>query len=672
MMKAHGSWPTWIVLAIALVFSSLCAAQSQGEENQDSRWFTISTLNEGLGEAPDDVRRATPRESIRSFLRLTNEENFAEAAHVLNLNDLSAEEQQNQGALLTRQLAEVLRRGEWLNASNLSGRQDAAIEDPTGQNPLAGQPRRDIELASLKIEGQDYDIRLGRYRLDDQDPIWLIMPDSITYIPDLYEEYGPSMLEEYIPSSLKESFGILRIWEWIAIPIFLMVIAFVGWGSYHLVELMARWLPSGARSIFAERIKGPMALIMMSLVTQTLLDYVVSFSAVATTTFRVLLIAILAWSAGTIALRLVDTIMLRMTRRLVGEIDDTKPKDERKLLTSLYALRRGIILFTVISVSVYVLSKIQLFETLGLSILASASVLAVLVGIAGQTVLGNILSSFQLSLAKPIRIGDLVMFEGQWCYVEGIFYTFIRLRVWDDRRLIVPVTYFTSKPFENLSVKSAKMYRSLELMLHVSANVELVREKFLAFAKEEDSVVEHHKLLCHVTGQTATAQTLTCYLMTSDPLSGWTAEMNVREKLMAFIRDEHPEWWPREVMVISHHDIAKGDPATRNVKASGDKESSSRSENEKSPDEAAPSSDEEDTAEAGSTEAENPEETGRQKESEEAERSEPFTEKDEAVDEEPNADENSDEAAKKEEAKDDASGHKVEKPRYRVPPSQNE
>ncbi|MGO2991012.1 MAG: mechanosensitive ion channel family protein [Halomonadaceae bacterium] len=604
-MKAHGSWPTWIVLVIALAFSSLCTAQSQGEEDQDSRWFAISTLNEGLDEAPDDVRRATPRESIRSFLRLTNEEKFAEAAHMLNLNDLSAEEQQSQGALLTRQLAEVLRRGEWMNASNLSGRQDAAVEDPTGQNSLAGQPRRDIELASLKIEGQDYDIRLGRYRLDDQDPVWLIMPDSITYIPDLYEEYGPSMLEEYIPSRLKASFGMLKIWEWIAIPIFLLVITFVGWGSYHLVELMARLLPSGARSIFAARIKGPMALIMMSLVTQTLLDYVVSFSAVATTTFRIVLIAILAWSLGTIALRLIDTIMLRMTRRLVGEIDDTKPKDERKLLTSLYALRRGIILLTVISVSIYVLSKIQLFETLGLSILASASVLAVLVGIAGQTVLGNILSSFQLSLAKPIRIGDLVMFEGQWCYVEGIFYTFIRLRVWDDRRLIVPVTYFTSKPFENLSVKSAKIYRGLELILHLSADISVIREKFLAVAKEEDSVVEHHKLLCYVTGQTATAQTITCYLMTSDPLSGWTAEMNVREKLMTFIRDQHPEWWPREVMVISHNDVAKGErPKKAASKADAEQKEHSdedQSEHEESADAASDSSDEERSDESESS-----------------------------------------------------------------------
>jgi len=122
----------------------------------------------------------------------------------------------------------------------------------------------------------------------------------------------------------------------------------------------------------------------------------------------------------------------------------------------------------------------------------------------------------------------------------------------------VPVTYFTSKPFDNLSVKSTKMYRSLTLTLHLSADIRLLREKFLEVAKEEDSVIEHHKLLCYVTAQTGTAQTVTCYLMTSDPLAGWTAEMNVREKLLAFIRDNHPEWWPREIVVISHNDIARG------------------------------------------------------------------------------------------------------------------
>lgn len=558
-MKKSSSWLMWFVLVVTLVFSSVSTAQTQGDESENERWFAIDSLNAGLGEVPEEAKRMSPREAIRSFLTFTESGDYASAAHLLNLNGIDSSEQQARGAELARQLAEVLKRGEWLNASNLPARQDAAIEDTSGQNPLAGAPRRNIELAALKVEGQAYDVRIGRYRINEEDPVWLVMPESVSSIPALYEEYGPSMLESYIPERLKASFGILKIWEWLAIPVFLIAIGTVGMVTYYVVGLVARILPSGVSTIFADQIGVPMAMIVMSLVTQMLLDYVVSFSAIVTTTFRVLLISIMAWGAGTIALRLIDTIMLRMTRRLVGEIDDTKPKDKRRLLTSLYALRRVIILITVIGVSVYVLGQIQLFESLGLSLLASASVLAVLVGIAGQAVLGNILSSFQLSLAKPIRIGDLVIFEGQWCYVEGIFYTFIRLRSWDERRVIVPVTYFTSKPFENLSVKSTKMYRFLELTLHLSADISQVREMFLAYAQEEDNVIEHHKLLCYVTKQTAYAQTVTCYLMTSDPMAGWTAEMNIREKMLAFIRDNHPEWWPREVMVISHEDIARGE-----------------------------------------------------------------------------------------------------------------
>ncbi|RBI68793.1 mechanosensitive ion channel family protein [Vreelandella sulfidaeris] len=562
-MKVISSWLAWGLLVLALTVSSLCVAQTQGGESENLRWFAVDALNGGLGEPPEEANRVTPRESIRSFMELTDQEEYEAAAHMLNLSDLSEGEQREQGRELARKLAEIFQRGEWLSISDLPGREDAVIEDSAGQNPRVGEPRRNIEVSSLKADGETYDIRLGRYRVGDQEPVWLIMPVSVSYIPVLYEQYGPSMLESYIPERFQSSFGLLRIWEWIAIPVFLLFVGMVGWGVHRLIGLMSKWLPAGVSTIFASQIGLPAALITMSLITQMLLDYVVSFSAVATTTFRVLLISILAWGAGTIALRLVDIIMLRMTRRLVGEIDDTKPRDERRLLTSLYALRRVIILITVTGVSIYILGQIQLFESLGLSILASASVLAVLVGVAGQAVLGNILASFQLSFAKPIRIGDLVIFEGQWCYVEGIFYTFIRLRSWDERRVIVPVTYFTSKPFENLSVKSTKMYRFLELTLHLSADIGLVRDKFIEFAKEESNVIEHHKLLCYVTGQTGTAQTVSCYLMTSDPLSGWAAEMNVREKLMTFIRDNHPEWWPREIVVISHHDIARGEQAKR-------------------------------------------------------------------------------------------------------------
>ncbi|MBB3139901.1 mechanosensitive ion channel family protein [Halomonas organivorans] len=548
---------TWILLVVAL--TTVGSSLAQAPDGEKSRWFELESLNTGLGDPSDEVRRQTPREALRSFLTLTEREDFSAAAHLLNLADLAPDEQVTRGAELARQLASVLRRGDWLEPSDLPSRRDAMIVDPSGQHPMAGQPRRNLLLTSLEAAGQTHNIRLARYRVGEQDPVWLITPDSLSYVSALYAEYGPSWLEDHMPPRLQVPLGELRLWEWIALPIFLLLIGLVGWGVHHLMDWLVRRLFRRVSGAFTGRIQTPMAFIAMAFVARLLLDSVVSFSGVVTTTLRILLIIIMAWGVGMVAVRLLDAFLMKMTQRLVGEIDDTKHRDERKLLTSLYALRRSIILVTVVAVIAYVLSQINLFGTLGMTLVASASVLTVLVGIAGQAVLGNILSSFQVSLAKPIRMGDLIVFEGQWCYVEGIFYTFVRLRSWDERRLIVPIRYFVSQPFDNLSTRSPRLYRQIVLTLHLSADVAELRERFIELAKQEEHVVDADKLECHVTAQRETSLEVSCYLMTRDPVGGWIAENNVREQLLAFIRDEHPEWWPREVVVLSRQDVARGE-----------------------------------------------------------------------------------------------------------------
>ncbi|MCW4153048.1 mechanosensitive ion channel family protein [Halomonas sp. 18H] len=555
-MKHMVRWQKWLILVVLLLASTSIAMAHDGASEQG--WYSVDALNSGLGQAPELVDRRTPREAMRTFRNLTEQGEFEAAAHVLNLNDLSPPQQRKRGAQLAEHLATILQRGKWLQISELPSRQDGSVSGSTGQGAQARPAGRTIELASLDTPDHMYDIRLGRYKSGDASPVWLVTPESVAGIPALYEIYGPREFEKYIPASMKDSLGVLKIWEWIALPLVLLAVAMIGKSVHSLLGIIKPLIPTGSRSIFVERIRVPMALIVMSLVTQGVLNYVVSFSAAATTTLRVLLFAVLAWGAGAMALRLVDTIMLKMTRRIVGDIDDTKSQDDRKLLTTLYAIRRVVILVSVTVVTIYVLGQVQLFESLGLSILASASVLAVLVGIAGQAVLGSILSSFQLSLAKPVRVGDLVYFEGQWCHVEGIFFTFIRLRIWNERRLVVPVMYFASKPFENMSAKEAKEYRCVELTLHLSADIEQIREKFVEFAKAEEDVIEHHKLFCCVTAQNAHSQVISCYLMAANPISSWMAEANVREKLLTFVRDEHPEWWPRDVVVLSRQDIAQG------------------------------------------------------------------------------------------------------------------
>lgn len=79
----------------------------------------------------------------------------------------------------------------------------------------------------------------------------------------------------------------------------------------------------------------------------------------------------------------------------------------------------------------------------------------------------------------------------------------------------------------------------------------------------EEQVIDHHKLACFVTGQHEATQEVSFYLMGPEAVGAWEAEAKVREKLLAFIRDQHPEWWPRDVVVLSHHDIARGDIPAR-------------------------------------------------------------------------------------------------------------
>ncbi|CAN0567486.1 unnamed protein product, partial [Ectocarpus sp. 12 AP-2014] len=95
-MKVKGTWSVWLMLVVMVTFSSVSAAQAQGEENEDAQWFNVDAVNVGLGEVPEEVSRATPRESVRSFVELTEKEDFTAAAHLLNLSELSSDEQRSE------------------------------------------------------------------------------------------------------------------------------------------------------------------------------------------------------------------------------------------------------------------------------------------------------------------------------------------------------------------------------------------------------------------------------------------------------------------------------------------------------------------------------------------------------------------------------------------------
>lgn len=530
-----------VFLATALLCTGAVA------QDGSKSWYSAQTLNEGLGRMPEELDLSTPRSAMRAFVEQGRAERFDAAAHVLNLADIDPENQKDDARRIARQLYQVIDRRVWVDWSDLPPRPDAKDTQPAGQNNTPGEIRRDLGIKLFELNGRAYEIRIARYKVgDDGEALWLFTPQTVADVPALHEAYGPRAFEKYIPASWKTQIGGLRIWEWVGLPIMLGMMIAIGWSVNAIITLLSRKAPYPFLQRAFSRAGFPLALFAAAVVAQLVLNLAVSFSGQITSIVYPALIIIMASGVGMAALRIVDAILDRITLRYIGEIDDTRSLEKRELYTSIYALRRIILLLMVGFAVIYVLSQLNLFESIGMTLLASAGVLTVLLGIAGQAVLGNILASLQIALAKPVRIGDSVLFEGNWAYVESIFYTFMRLRTWDERRIIVPVRHFVSHPFENWSVTDARIMRSVRLVLDHDADTDILRDKFKELAAADEGVIDTDYLACYVTSHDDRGQEVSFFAMSPDPSTGWHTEMRLREGLLRFIRQEYPEWWPQE------------------------------------------------------------------------------------------------------------------------------
>ncbi len=520
-----------MVLACLLPLGSVTA-----QEDEANAWYAVDSTVTSLLDITEGLNRRTPRETVRNFMALTKSGKYDNAANFLNLTDLSSDERVKGRSDLARQLGLVIDRQLWADWKSLSARPDAMLETSQANQFMAGQPRRNIGLKMVDLDGQAYEIRLGRYKSEGADPVWLFTPQTVENIPVLYNAFGPRAFELYLPASLKQRVGGLRVWEWIALPLLLSVLLGLGFAISQILRWLGRKASRPLLCQAAEKARTPLALVAMAITAQYLLELGVSLSGLATNIVRPFMIIVIVSGLGVTALKIIDAVLDRVTMRMIGEIDDTDSMDKRELYTSIYALRRIVMLVMVAVAVIVVLIRLNLFESLGVTLLASAGVMTILLGIAGQAVLGNIMASLQIALAKPVRIGDSVLFDGHWAYVESIFYTFLRLRTWDERRIIVPVKHFISQPFENWSVKDARIMKTITLFLDHRADTAVLRNVFIDIAKRDEGVVDHETLAAHVSKHTRHGQEVSFYAMSPDPSSAWSMSMRLREKLLGHVR----------------------------------------------------------------------------------------------------------------------------------------
>jgi small-conductance mechanosensitive channel len=278
-------------------------------------------------------------------------------------------------------------------------------------------------------------------------------------------------------------------------------------------------------------------LLMLILISPTL-HFQVGLQVVVRNLFVVTLTITLAWM-------LINTVFVM--RDLILRPYDLQVKDNLKARVMHTQVNLAVKIFLVIIIITAIVSILMTFEKvrqLGLSIMASAGVLGMIIGFAAQRSIATIFAGFQVAITQPIRIDDVVIVEGEWGWIENITLTYVVVRIWDLRRLVVPTNYFLEKPFQNWTRRSADLLGTVFLYVDYSVPVEEIRRelyRLLAASSLWDGKVWN----VQVTNCAERAVELRCLMSAADAPSAWDLRCEIREKLIDYIRKYHPGSFPK-------------------------------------------------------------------------------------------------------------------------------
>ncbi|RZK78436.1 MAG: mechanosensitive ion channel [Pedobacter sp.] len=223
---------------------------------------------------------------------------------------------------------------------------------------------------------------------------------------------------------------------------------------------------------------------------------------------------------------------------------------ERKVRTQLQFVRKFLVsVIVIIAVSVVLLS-FESMRKIGTGLLTGVGIGGIIIGFAAQKSLGNLLAGFQIAFTQPIRIDDVLIVEGEWGRVEEITLTYVVLNIWDQRRLILPITYFIEKPFQNWTRVSSELLGTVFLYLDYNTPIQPLREKLteiLTSSTQWDKRVN----VVQVTDTKQTNIEVRLLMSARNSSQAFDLRCIVREGMLAYIRDHFPESLPKTRLEVS-------------------------------------------------------------------------------------------------------------------------
>ncbi len=251
-----------------------------------------------------------------------------------------------------------------------------------------------------------------------------------------------------------------------------------------------------------------------------------------------LIIAFVSWLLVKITYVLEDCIVHRF---------DVSQKDNlqaRKIVTQFRVFKR--IVITIVSIIAFgtMLMTFPRVRQLGTTILASAGIIGIVVGMAAQKTIGTFIAGVQIAITQPIRLDDVVIVENEWGRIEEITLTYVVVRIWDLRRLVVPITYFIEKPFQNWTRTTADILGTVFIYVDYTVPFDVVRRQLQKILNESEY---WDKKVCvlQVTNTSERTVELRALMSAADASTAWTLRCQVREKLVDFIAKKYPQSLPR-------------------------------------------------------------------------------------------------------------------------------
>lgn len=332
---------------------------------------------------------------------------------------------------------------------------------------------------------------------------------------------------------------------WLTVTLIVTAVAFVALLLHRLIyALLERRLKRSERFawlLILQKSRGPSALAVVLFAAVAVLRLMPLEADLAQTLIRILqitVIALLTW----IATRVTDILGAVYLRNF--QKDTTDDFTARKQVTQIRILKRAAA--TVITV-IGVAAALMTFESVrqyGVSLFASAGVAGLAIGLAARPLLSSMIAGIQIALTQPIRLQDVVIVEGEYGTVEEITSTYVVVKLWDWRRMVIPLSYFIEKPFQNWTRDSTELIGAVTFNVDYSADVERIRSKL-------EQIVQDHPLWdkkvvnLQVTDATERSIELRALVSAATASTLWDLRCAVREQLITFVREEMTRALPR-------------------------------------------------------------------------------------------------------------------------------